>query len=178
MLGEPYRLRLLQILEPGEKTVGELVSALDGNQPNVSKHLQMLHDAGLVGRRREGTSIYYGIADPMVFKLCDLVCQSAAEKAREEFDQLQAVSISSKRNKKAAKRQSWGANCIHRKRRFAISWMASEAAFTPLFRVPRPNAHKRCASLQPTETGVILATAKFAHRLMGNTISILVPHNP
>ncbi len=101
MLGEPYRLRLLQVLESGERTVGDLVTALDGNQPNVSKHLQMLHDAGLVSRRRDGTSIYYGIADPMVFKLCELVCRSTAEKAREEYDELNAAEVYPGRNKKA-----------------------------------------------------------------------------
>lgn len=104
MLGEPYRLRMLQVLESGDKTVGELVLALDGNQPNISKHLQMLHDAGLVSRRRERTSIYYGIADPMVFRLCELVCRSTAEKAREESDELNAVTTTSRRIKKAARR--------------------------------------------------------------------------
>ena len=87
-LGEPFRLRLLQELESGEKTVNELVSALDGNQPNVSKHLQLLHDAGLVSRQREGTSIVYAISDPMVFKLCDLVCRSESKKSRLEFEAL------------------------------------------------------------------------------------------
>jgi len=87
-LGEPYRLRILQELETGEKSVGELVAALDGNQPNVSKHLQILCDAGLIGRRREGTSIFYAISDPMVFKLCALVCSSEAEKSRREFEDL------------------------------------------------------------------------------------------
>jgi len=85
-LGEPYRLRILQELEAGEKSVGELVTALDGNQPNVSKHLQILSDAGLIGRRREGTSILYAISDPMVFKLCALVCSHVAEKSRREFE--------------------------------------------------------------------------------------------
>jgi len=87
-LGEPYRLRILQELEAGEKSVGELVTALDGNQPNVSKHLQILSDAGLIGRRREGTSIFYAISDPMVFKLCALVCSSEAKKSRREFEEL------------------------------------------------------------------------------------------
>ena len=100
MLGEPYRLRLLQLLESGDKTVGELVKMLDGNQPNVSKHLQMLHDSGLVSRRRNGTSIYYGIADPMIFKLCELVCRSTADKAREDFDELNVVPVSSERRSK------------------------------------------------------------------------------
>ena len=90
-LGEPYRLRLLQALESGEKTVGELVAVLGGSQPNVSKHLQILYDGGLVARRREGTSIIYGVSDPVVFKLCELVCRSAAEKSREEFAELHAV---------------------------------------------------------------------------------------
>lgn len=87
-LGEPYRLRILQVLEAGERSVGELVAELDGNQPNVSKHLQILSDAGLIGRRREGTTIFYAISDPMVFKLCALVCSSEAQKSRREFEAL------------------------------------------------------------------------------------------
>jgi DNA-binding transcriptional ArsR family regulator len=105
MLGEPFRLRLLQALQDGELTVGDLVAALDGNQPNVSKHLQMLHDAGIVSRRRDGTSIYYAIADPMIFKLCDLVCQSAAEKAREDFDDLHANSPASPTKRRSSARK-------------------------------------------------------------------------
>ncbi len=87
-LGEPYRLRILQELEAGERSVGDLVAALDGNQPNVSKHLQILSDAGLIDRRREGTSIFYAISDPIVFKLCALVCSSETEKSRREFKEL------------------------------------------------------------------------------------------
>lgn len=87
-LGEPYRLRILQVLEAGERSVGELVTELEGNQPNVSKHLQLLTDAGLVDRRREGTTILYAISDPIVFKLCALVCTSEAEKIRREFESL------------------------------------------------------------------------------------------
>jgi DNA-binding transcriptional ArsR family regulator len=114
MLGEPYRLRLLQVLEAGDKTVGELVMALDGNQPNVSKHLQMLHDSGLLGRRRKGTSIHYSIADPMVFKLCALVCRSTAEKAKEEFDELNAIPTSSGRSKQTAKSRKAITSCKRR----------------------------------------------------------------
>ena len=88
MLGEPQRLRILQTLEAGERTVGDVVEALNANQSNISKHLQALYDAGLVGRRREGNSIYYGIADPVIFKLCDLVCHSAAEEARVKLAEL------------------------------------------------------------------------------------------
>ena len=71
--------------------MGELVAALDGNQPNVSKHLQILSEAGLISRRREGTSIFYAISDPMVLKLCALVCSSEAEKSRREFEELAGI---------------------------------------------------------------------------------------
>ena len=90
MLGEPQRLRILQVLEGGEKTVSQIVTALEGNQPNISKHLQALNEAGLVGRRREGNSIFYSISDPVVFKLCELVCRSAAEEARGRLESLSA----------------------------------------------------------------------------------------
>lgn len=89
-LGEPCRLRILENLQSGDKTVGEIVAALGGNQPNISKHLQILHDAGLVSRRRVGTSSLYAISDPMVFKLCDLVCRSETRKSRRELHSLLA----------------------------------------------------------------------------------------
>ena len=81
VLGEPCRLRILQALQRGPRTVNEIVGDLDGNQPNISKHLQILFDAGLVARARSGNSILYSIADPVVFKLCQLVCRSTARQA-------------------------------------------------------------------------------------------------
>lgn len=76
VLAEPTRLRLLQLLEAGERTVGELVTESGAGQANVSKHLTLLADSGMVGRRKEGLNVYYFIADPMVFDLCKLVCGS------------------------------------------------------------------------------------------------------
>lgn len=100
MLGEPQRLRILQVLEAGERTVGDIVEAVGGNQPNVSKHLQALSDAGLVARRREGNSIYYAIADPVIFKLCALVCRSASEDARERLQSLSGTKLLKKVKKR------------------------------------------------------------------------------
>lgn len=104
MLGEPQRLRILQVLEEGEKTVGEIVEALEGNQPNISKHLQALNDAGLVARRREGTTVFYSIADPMVLKLCQLVCRSVSEEARQRLEELAGVQTSREGKKREGKR--------------------------------------------------------------------------
>ena len=81
-LGEPQRIRIVQTLEQGPRTVGELVTALETSQPNVSRHLQTLFDAGLVDRRRVGNSVQYSISDPFVNQLCDLVCRSAEDELR------------------------------------------------------------------------------------------------
>ena len=81
VLGEPCRLRILRVLQGGAMTVNGIVKELDGNQPNISKHLQILFDAGLVRRERSGNSIFYAIADPSLFRLCDLVCRSTAARA-------------------------------------------------------------------------------------------------
>jgi len=92
LLGEPMRLRILQALEAGEQPVHGIVSALGASQPNVSKHLQAMCQGGLISRRRDGLNIYYGIADPMVFRLCQLVCRSAEEHTRSQLEQLSTVS--------------------------------------------------------------------------------------
>ena len=68
--------RILQELETGKLSVGELADAVGSTQPNVSKHLKILQDEGLIARRKEGNAVYYSIADPSVFELCDVVCGS------------------------------------------------------------------------------------------------------
>lgn len=76
ILSEPMRLKLLQILLAGERPVNALAEAAGGTQANVSRHLQTLADAGMVSRRKEGLQVFYAIADPTIFELCDLVCSS------------------------------------------------------------------------------------------------------
>jgi DNA-binding transcriptional ArsR family regulator len=76
VLGEPTRIRLLDRLREGEATVFELTEALDGSQQNVSRHLQVMLEAGIVGRRKQGNFAYYSIADDGVFALCEQVCGS------------------------------------------------------------------------------------------------------
>ncbi len=80
VLAEPIRLRMLQALEAGETSVGALAEKMATTQPNVSKHLRILQDAGLVSRRQDGNTAYFSIADPSVFDLCDLVCGSLRER--------------------------------------------------------------------------------------------------
>ena len=74
VLSEPSRLVLLQALHGGAMTVSQLMEASGMKQANVSKHLAVLHDHRLVRRERDGVSVRYEIADPMIFDLCNLVC--------------------------------------------------------------------------------------------------------
>ena len=99
LLGEPMRLRILQLLEAGESPVGEIVETLKSSQPNISKHLQALCQGGLIRRRREGLNVYYAIADPMVFRLCELVCRAATEHTRARFLELAPGTIERKRGR-------------------------------------------------------------------------------
>lgn len=91
ILGEPFRLRLLEALQHDELSVGELVAVLEASQPNVSRHLQLLADAGFIQRRRSGTSILYAIAEPAVFKLCALALRSATRHTRTTWKELDAA---------------------------------------------------------------------------------------
>ena len=90
-LAEPARLRILNALREGEKTVSELMEATGFGQANVSKHLQMLHSLGFVERRKEGLYVYYRLADESVFQLCDIVCGRLATEADARGRVLQGV---------------------------------------------------------------------------------------
>jgi ArsR family transcriptional regulator len=74
VLGEPTRLHILSALRGGERNVTELVDSTGFSQANLSKHLQLLLRLGFVGRRKEGVSTYYRLADPEIFRLCDIMC--------------------------------------------------------------------------------------------------------
>ena len=82
VLSETSRLALLQALQSGPLTVNELAKTCAMKQANVSKQLTILHDHRLVKRERDGTSIRYEIADPIVFSLCNLVCGKMAKDAK------------------------------------------------------------------------------------------------
>jgi DNA-binding transcriptional ArsR family regulator len=75
-LAEPMRIRLFDRLRDGEATVHELAGELATSQQNISKHLTLLAEAGLLARRKERNSVCYRIADPEVFGLCEQVCGS------------------------------------------------------------------------------------------------------
>lgn len=74
VLSDPMRLKILRCLQSGERTVGTLVDEIGSSQPNISKHLTVLRNAGLVVRRQEGNQAIFSISAPFVFELCETVC--------------------------------------------------------------------------------------------------------
>ncbi len=88
-LSEPMRLRLLNLLMQGERSVGQLVDRTASSQANVSKHLAVLRETGMIAMRKDGPSTFYRIDDPVVYKLCDLMCSRLK---RELANQSQALS--------------------------------------------------------------------------------------
>lgn len=80
VLSDPTRLQILQMLQSGEESVSEIAEAVQTTQPNVSKHLRILQDAGLLARRQDRNTVYYSIGDHTVFELCDTVCSSLARR--------------------------------------------------------------------------------------------------
>jgi len=89
-MGEPLRLRIVQQLESGEQSVSALAENVGTTQPNVSKHLKVLQDAGLLKRRQQGNSVYYSIADPMVFELCEMICSRLHDRLEAQVGALKA----------------------------------------------------------------------------------------
>jgi DNA-binding transcriptional ArsR family regulator len=91
VLGDPLRLRLLNALSDHERSVTELIAETGASQANVSKHLGVLLQAGLINRRKEGLFVHYACSDPKVFQICDVVCGSLKERLTRDLSQLEGA---------------------------------------------------------------------------------------
>jgi DNA-binding transcriptional ArsR family regulator len=79
-LSEPTRLRMLNLLRENERSVGDLAQLCGYSSANISRHLTLLMQHGLVARESRGNSAFYSIADESVYALCDLVCGNIARR--------------------------------------------------------------------------------------------------
>jgi DNA-binding transcriptional ArsR family regulator len=96
VLSEPMRLRILNALRDGEKCVQDLVETTATSQANVSKHLKVMLQAGILNRRSEGTSAYYSVADDLIYDLCNLVCDRLATRIEMQAQHFRAFSLTSR----------------------------------------------------------------------------------
>ncbi|PSN20686.1 transcriptional regulator [filamentous cyanobacterium CCP5] len=98
VLSEVSRLQIVCSLKSGAKNVTDIIECTGLGQANVSKHLKMLSQAGIVSRRQEGVCVYYQIANPFIFELCDLVCDSLSvqiDYQSRQFEALESIRIRS-----------------------------------------------------------------------------------
>lgn len=88
MLSDPTRLTILRtLMTEGELNVTQIVEQIGSTQANVSKHLKQLAEAGLVARRKEGLNVIYRLDDPIIEKICHLVCETILNELEEQVEQ-------------------------------------------------------------------------------------------
>lgn len=75
VLGHPVRVRILELLRDGERSVGDLQAALEIDSSGTSQHLGALRKQGLLESRKEGTSVFYSVKDPRTFQLLEIARQ-------------------------------------------------------------------------------------------------------
>ena len=78
-LANPKRLEIIAHLRDGEKTVTELMEVMQISQANLSQHLGLMRQKGIVIARREGLNIYYRLSNPKIIQACDLMRQVLLE---------------------------------------------------------------------------------------------------
>ncbi len=78
VLATPLRLRILNAICTKEKSVGDILAAVESTQPNVSQHLKVLYQAGIVAKRRMGNQMYYRVQSEKAVQLCRTVCTQIA----------------------------------------------------------------------------------------------------
>jgi DNA-binding transcriptional ArsR family regulator len=93
VLSESSRLQIVCSLKNGPKNVSQIIQITGLGQANVSKHLKLLTQAGVVNREQQGVNVVYSIANPLVFSLCNLVCNSIAEQVQNQNLQLASLKL-------------------------------------------------------------------------------------
>jgi DNA-binding transcriptional ArsR family regulator len=78
VMSEPTRLRIMHAICEAEKSVTQIVEETGATQTNASRHLSLMFRAGVLARRKEGTLVYYRIADPSMVEICRTVCNQIA----------------------------------------------------------------------------------------------------
>lgn len=92
-LSDPIRLRILNAIRCNPCTIGELTKLLNENQGNISKHVKILADAGVVFRQACGTKTLISIIDDHIFELCAQVCDVLAKRLQSDAQKAAALQI-------------------------------------------------------------------------------------
>jgi len=93
MLSEVSRLEIVCALKKGPLTVGQIIEVTGLGQANVSKHLKLLTNAQILSRQQQGVNVVYEISNPIIFPLCDLVCNSLVNQIHYQNQALEDLKI-------------------------------------------------------------------------------------
>ena len=96
LLAEPTRIKLLDAMRSGPATATDLQAATGASQQNVSKHLGMLVDSGMVHRVKDGNRAHFSVADETLFELCEQVCGSLRRQITELDALLQTEGVTAR----------------------------------------------------------------------------------
>ena len=91
VLAETSRLQIISCLKSGAMNVSEIGAATGLGQANLSKHLKLLTQAGILTRNPQGVSVYYEVSDPLTFELCELVCDRIYERMQQQAKQFKKM---------------------------------------------------------------------------------------
>lgn len=108
LLGHPARVRILELLRDGERSVGDLQAALGLDSSGTSQHLTAMRRQGLLESRRVGTSVFYSVKDPRMFQLLEIARQvltGRLEETRELLGDLAGVAAPAPVSTKRRQRQ-------------------------------------------------------------------------
>ena len=97
VLTNPKRIEILNLLRNGERSVSELAALAELQQTNVSQHLSFLRQKGMVVFRREGSNIFYSVANPKIFKAMDTMKEVLLERLRKDQEFVAGLSAAHKK---------------------------------------------------------------------------------
>ena len=92
-LGNPKRLEIISALRDGEKTVTDLVGILGVPKANVSQHLAVMRNTGVLSNRREGVNIYYSLSSNKVTEACSLMKDVLTERLKDRSDLIERIMV-------------------------------------------------------------------------------------
>ena len=90
VLAQPTRLKILYFLRQGERCACEITPMMREDPSVISRHLVKMRDAGILGCRKEGVSVYYWIKEPRVFKVLELADEMLLSSVRERAQEIKA----------------------------------------------------------------------------------------
>ena len=93
LLSEVSRLEIVCCLKNGPLTVSKIIEQTGLGQANVSKHLKLMSTAGILRRTQQGVNVVYEIANPVIFPLCDLVCNSLVDQFHKQNQVLEDLKV-------------------------------------------------------------------------------------